>query len=224
MNAVTASVRRFSQDQLFWGDEPAWTGVPSRLDFIKAMGWYNYTFTPQDAHQFFLEYLEGNMETVHALEAVRKAPYYLVPTTVGWIAKLKLKGMGFDDDTQGYFTKRSVEVIGTATAWLAEREKLGSVAAHIKVPANLRARFDAYLDSINKEVVEGNIPFQTWLTYNTPKPTYLNLILQYWVGLETENERLVNIRQCIVANCTARLSSKPAPKQPDKKTKRAKKK
>lgn len=94
-----------SIDDKYYGPEPI---DITKVGYTNALNWYNYMHEQEQAREWVLEYLKKNM-TKSDLAAVRRLPKYMVPTTVGWIARMLMNGNKIEK--LDYFNTRLSELI-----------------------------------------------------------------------------------------------------------------
>ena len=86
----------------FLGDEPKFNRELSRLDYMKALNWYNYMCTTQDAREY-LETFFLLTERHDDLQKLKNVSDNLIPTTAAWIARMWSKGYDLPESSYEFF-------------------------------------------------------------------------------------------------------------------------
>lgn len=83
-------------DLKYFGSEPSFATQPSaenRLGILqRSFNWYNRFYTRKDAKEFVAHYLDFAGEKEKA-KKIRTVPDNTIPTTLGWLARIKLRGL-----------------------------------------------------------------------------------------------------------------------------------
>lgn len=96
-----------SIDLQYNGPEPL---EVTEKNYAQALNWYNYQYESDQAREWLLEYLKKN-STKDILQAVKKAPKWAIPTTLGWQARIMMNGNVLTDRSMDYFHTRIERVI-----------------------------------------------------------------------------------------------------------------
>lgn len=86
------------------GSEPAegFDFTKSRVSLIRAYSWYNYFYGNREAKQFLMEYLaKSDDETLK--QNVSEVRESFISTTVGWIARMKMRECKLPKETLDFF-------------------------------------------------------------------------------------------------------------------------
>ena len=107
-----------SIDLQYNGPEPL---VVTEDKYAQALNWYNYQHESDQAREWLLEYLKKN-STKDILQAVRKAPKWAIPTTIGWQARIMMNGNVLTDRSMAYFNNRLNQVVEESARHKPEQE------------------------------------------------------------------------------------------------------
>lgn len=108
-------------DRLYLGDEPINIGVLTDEDrgsplYIKALGWYNYMYSVDEAKEFILEYMRKNEYPRDQISAVRRANKNATVTTIGWQARIMMNGNTLSPKSMEFFHNRLAQNIAAGMA------------------------------------------------------------------------------------------------------------
>ena len=154
---------------------------------INSTDWYyiyNYHFFRDDAIKFLTTYLE-HLKLDRYLDAVNRVNKYAIPLGLGWIARMKSRGISLPDTVEQYFV-RSLETL----------IKLPSVATIEKAPIKDRSRevlgdliatVDGRLDNFHDEK---DTNWYEFFTKNQVKPAHAKALVTKFVPLERELDEL----------------------------------
>lgn len=73
------------------GDEPLFKEVPSDLDYMKALTWYNLMRTKSDARSYLETYLKSNGRNA-TIKTLRRVPDIRISDQAAWIARMLSRG------------------------------------------------------------------------------------------------------------------------------------
>lgn len=180
-------------DERWTGPEPEDDVVivnGSDIRFSKALSWYNYYYDTDQAKVWLLEYMNKTNYSETLISNVKSAPAIRTVTTVGWLARLMLKGWKLPEKTMQNFNSRIEE-----NASFGKREKkedeTPKVVVNIqeKIAAKareLRGKLDEHIDTFTFDGVEENFSLYNFLQTEKPTPVGINLILTYVTALYEE--------------------------------------
>lgn len=133
---TTDRASKLSIEYKYMGSEPidVW-----EKGYQVALNWYNYSYDLDQAREWLLEYMKKNEYPRAEISAVRRAPKYEIPTTVGWIARMLMNGNILEDKTMQYFNTRVADVMSSAEKEEPEvpSEKTPNVRERINSKANV---------------------------------------------------------------------------------------
>jgi len=176
-----------------------WTGTEPEQNVIitdggdmryhEALFWYNYYYDTDQAKTWLLEYMKNQGYDSNIISSVKSAPTSRTPTTIGWMAKLMLRGWKLPEKSIEFFNTRIQE-----NASFGKREKKNNsqkVVVNIqdKIAAKareLRAKLDEHIDEFVFDGIDKNFSLYTFLQVETPTPFAINLILPYVNSLYQE--------------------------------------
>ena len=78
-------------NQKYLGDEPVLKDNYTQTEYTKALGWYNYMCTINDARDYLETYLKNTNRAVEA-KKLKSIPDTWVPTTAAWVARIISRG------------------------------------------------------------------------------------------------------------------------------------
>lgn len=159
------------------------------LRYGKALSWYNYYYDNEQAKAWLLEYMNNNNYAETLIADVKSAPPIRTITTVGWTARLMLKGWTFPDKSMEKFNSHIQE-----NASFAKREKNNNspkVVVNIqdKIAAKareLRGNLDEHIDKFVFDGVDEKFSLYNFLQVEKPSPVGMNMILTYVTSLYQE--------------------------------------
>lgn len=120
----------------YLGDEPTFTKPLTDSEYGRALTWYNYMCTTDDARQYIETYLKENGRQQEA-KKLRQVNDQWIPNTVGWVCRLLSKKYELPTDARGFVDKRLEETL----ARVVEREENPE---HEKVSIQQRMREKAH--------------------------------------------------------------------------------
>lgn len=131
-------------------------------NYIQALNWYNYQHEIEDAREWLLEYLKKN-STKEIVQAVRRAPKWSVPTTLGWQARMMMNGNTLSETSMQFFNSRIQQVVEEAA-----RHKNEDEAPTEKVVVSIQERTQAKIKQLITECEEAidqetDFDIYTWL-------------------------------------------------------------
>lgn len=88
-------------DLKYFGSEPSFASQPAvddRMGILhRSFNWYNRFYTRKDAKEFVAHYLDFAGEKEKA-KKIRTVPDNTIPTTLGWLARVKLRGLELSEN------------------------------------------------------------------------------------------------------------------------------
>ena len=86
-------------DAQYYGPEPNFLNDQYKGSLGEAFNWYSKFYGTKDAKDFIISYLEKNGKT-DVLKFVKRAPESEVSSSIGWLARMSLRGLKLDDRYQ----------------------------------------------------------------------------------------------------------------------------
>ena len=94
-----------SPDTKYTGLEPEWTQQPAvearATALMRAFAWYNYHYGKKEVKTIVLDWLQRHDRTADA-KAFGRVPENSVPTQLGWICRMNLRGLDLIETEQHY--------------------------------------------------------------------------------------------------------------------------
>jgi hypothetical protein len=192
----TTVPRKKHSDERWTGPEPKENVTiinSGDVEYIKALNWYNYYYDNEQAKLWIIEYLNKNNYDSKLISSIKSVPTVRIITTVGWMAKLMMRGWNLPEKSMQYFEKRIQE---SATFGVREKKvevtkptKPVVVNIQQKVQAKareLRAKLDTHIDAFTFEDDNKNFSLYKFLQVEKPSPVGINLIVNYVNALYQE--------------------------------------
>lgn len=161
-------------------------------EYVKALNWYNYYYDTDQAKTWILEYLKKNDYDANLIADIKSAPTMRTIDTVGWMAKLMLRGWKFPQKSMEYFETRIQEnaSFGVREKKTQTKQKTAVVVSiQDKVNAKareLRGKLDEHIDAFTFDDLDNNFSLYNFLQEEKPSPVAMNLILTYVTALYQE--------------------------------------
>jgi hypothetical protein len=162
----------------------------NEIHYSKALSWYNYYYDNEQAKVWLLEYMKKNNYAETLIADVKSAPTLRTITTVGWTARLMLKGWTFSDKfTQKFnsyieenasFARREKKEDQTPKAGINIQDKIAAKAR------DLRGRLEEHIDKFVFDNIDENFSLYNFLQAEMPSPVGMNLVLNYVTDLYQE--------------------------------------
>jgi hypothetical protein len=178
------------------GDEPIFNGPVKDLDYTKALTWYNYMASDEEARQYLGDYLRKNNR---ALEAKRLAKVSDVwyPKIAAWIARMTSRGAKLSDSSYAFFEKSIKEALKRVKDFSEEE---APVKKGVDIQQKIRERSDDILCEIEGMIDDGlEFDLYEWLKKKEVPSVYVSFIIpkyQPWLAdlvgaYEGDDEQLV---------------------------------
>lgn len=180
-------------DERWTGPEPEENVIitdGSDMRYHQALCWYNYYYDTDQAKTWLLEYMKKNDYDANVMACVKSSPTSRTPTTIGWMAKLMMRGWKLPTKSMEFFHTRIEE-----NASFGKREKkedetpkpVVNIQEKIAAKAReLRGKLDEQIDSFTFEGTNENFSLYNFLQTEKPTPVGINLILTYVNALYQE--------------------------------------
>jgi hypothetical protein len=159
------------------GDEPAFSGPLTSLDYTNALNWYNYMNNTSDAREYLNDYLksQGRMEDVKKLKSVSDI---WIPTTIAWIARLLSKGYELPMDARTFIEERLKQTLSKSNS---TQETKSDNSLKISIQDRIRERTRDILGEIegliDDHMEEADFSFYSWLQSNEIPPSYVSSVI-----------------------------------------------
>ena len=159
------------------------------MRYQQALYWYNYYYDIDQAKAWLLEYMKANEFDPNLIASVKSAVASRTSTTVGWMAKLMMRGWVLPERSMEFFRTRIQE-----NASFGRREKKDDpsrVVVNIqdKIAAKareLRGKLDDHIDKFVFDEVDEKFSLYNFLQIEKPSSVGINLILTYVTDLHQE--------------------------------------
>lgn len=130
-------------------------------NYIQALNWYTYQYENDQAREWLLEYLKKN-STKETLQAVRKAPKWAIPTTIGWQARIMMNGNVLSEKSMEFFNDRLKQVIDTVE--VVEEATTPAEKPTVSIQERTKAKIDQLLAECEEAVDQDpNLNIYEWL-------------------------------------------------------------
>jgi len=94
--SLVKELRPRDPDAQYYGSEPNYAESQTQTSLTEALNWYSKFYGTKDAKDFIVAYIEKNRKPEIA-KLVKKAPESLVTTSLGWLARMSLRGLNLDE-------------------------------------------------------------------------------------------------------------------------------
>jgi hypothetical protein len=179
-------------DEQFTGPEPRENvTVTNSMDseYRQGLFWYAYYYDVDQAKKWLVEYMKKQKHP--DVSIINSIPQARVITTVGYMAKLMLRGWQLPADSMKYFADKIEEMKQYGRKEEVEEKSEGNVVdlqARVQAKAReLRGKLDVHLDAYAEDVMY-QFSMYDFLTNEQPSPVALNLINNYVSALISELE------------------------------------
>lgn len=162
----------------YMGDEPMYSGVVDGIELTKALNWYNYMCTRDDAREYLKAFHEGEKENIKIINAI---PDKMFPTTAAWLARIATRG-GTLPTKQLLFIENSVLTAAKYKDTVAEDEPHENrVSARPSIQDRVRDRLNDIIGDI-EQLIDSGEPFSMyeWLQVNEVPAMYCSKIIEFY--------------------------------------------
>jgi hypothetical protein len=173
-------------DQRWMGPEPEENvSITDGADirYHNALYWYGYYYDTDQAKDWLLEYMKKNGYDANLMASVKSAPISRTPTTIGWMAKLMMRGWILPEKSMQFFNSRIQE---NASFGKREKKEDDSPKAVVNIQEKiaakareLRAKLDEHIDAFVFDGLDSNFSLYNFLQAESPTPVGINLIVSY---------------------------------------------
>ncbi len=196
-NSLVKDLRPRDADAQYYGPEPNFaTEQPKSL--VEAFNWYSKFYSSKEAKEFLVDYLEKNKKTDVA-KLVRKAPEGEVNTSIGWLARMSLRGMNFDENQKARVNihiDKLVELVKTNDKAAKKAENVPKVERRniqevmreraSEAAAELDAFFDEYHTNKYPKDFDTKIKVMTEFQERNVLPQHVAPHIKYWENIRAE--------------------------------------
>jgi hypothetical protein len=173
----------------YLGGEPEPIVDYSSISYAKALNWYNYMCTVDDAREYIKEYLKENNRIAQS-KLVSKVTDTRIITTVGWIARLSSRGSVLPQDTYDFFERKLNEML-VHTQKIPE--KVEQPTETVSVRDRMRERASEIIGDIECIIDSGeNFSAYEWLKKNSIPASYASMIISHYTPWFNELNEAVN--------------------------------
>lgn len=160
----------------YLGDEPSPILEYSNTEYGKALNWYNYMCTIDDAREYLKEYLKQNNKTDQA-KLLSKIPDVKISTTAAWIARMSTRGSNLPDSEYEFLEKKLQESFKHVQK-TQDEPKTGEV---ISVRERMKERACEIIADIEKMIDKGEtFSLYEWLKKNEIPASYSTIISSHY--------------------------------------------
>lgn len=100
--------KKDSIDLRAYGEEPVDLGIVDNSTLGRALSWYNYHFTAQEAKPWLLQYVKDNYPA-DIYEAIKAAPHWRTPMTICSLARMIKNGATLPESSMEFLADRILE-------------------------------------------------------------------------------------------------------------------
>lgn len=178
------------------GDEPIFNGKVSDLDYSKALTWYNYMATDDEARTYLGDYLRKNNRALEAKKLAKVSDVWY-PKIAAWIARMISRGAEVSDSSMIFFEKSIKQSLQKVKNFSEDEAPVKKV---VDVQQKIRDRADEILSEIEGMIDDGlEFDLYEWLKKKEVPSVYVSSIIakyQPWLAdligaYEGEDEQLV---------------------------------
>lgn len=204
-DSVAQAVRELlprSPDTKYTGFEPNWEVQPTpenRLGLMsRAFAWYGYYYSNKDAKEMVQAWLEQK-ELTDIARRLKSVPDNQVPTTLGWLCRMNLRGLVLDEKENRYVVDK-VNAIAPVVQPQAEKKADDSVSNRVTIQDRLREKMRecaGELDGLYDEFVRSGTklnadikPVSTIRGMNIA-PQFISEISSVWQDQKLELEQVL---------------------------------
>lgn len=171
----------------YLGDEPTFTKPITNSQFILTLNWYNYMCTNSEAKEFIVEYLK-NLGRVAEARKVKSVADNVIPTTLGWICRIRSRGFTLPSNHDEFIEKKLTELYK-----YAQEPKLDDVPVKAMVSIQDRMREKTHeilgeVEGLVDDYIDSSEEFSlyNWLQSNNIPATYATAIVSKFAPVLNE--------------------------------------
>jgi len=165
----------------YLGDEPEFKDPLTDTQYGKALTWYNYMCTNDDAREYITTYLTqmGRQQEAKKLRLVSDA---WLPVTVGWVCRLLTRNCILPTNAEDFIDKRLQETLARVEVKddKPERDK-------VSIQDRMREKAHDVIGDI-EEMIDTNKPFSLydWMKSQQLPAAYCNAIIAHYTPILDE--------------------------------------
>jgi len=173
-----------SIDAQYLGPEPVFEEPiesSSDIAYSKALSWYNYMFTHDDAQKFILTYLKNNGASRKQLSAVRNAKKNDIVPTCGWQAKMMNNGVSIPESSVNYFNRHIDHLVQLYKANKAPVTKKVSTVKKPSIQERMHTKANEIITDIEEQLDTQGFKFEIYkYLINNDVPPKIATIIKSW--------------------------------------------
>lgn len=172
----------------YLGDEPSPILNYSDTEYGKALNWYNYICTIDDAREYIKEYLKQN-NRIDESKLLSKVPDVKISTTAAWIARMSTRGSNLPESAYEFLEKKLQESFKHIQK-TDDEPKVGEV---ISVRERMKERACEIIGDIEIMIDKGEtFSLYEWLKKNKIPASYSSMIASHYSSWVQELHDAVN--------------------------------
>lgn len=147
--------------------------------YVHALNWYNYMYDVDQSRDWLLEYMkrDENYDKV-TVACVRKAPKHIIPTTIGWQARIMMNGNTLPASSRDFF-KQHIDSI------VSFKDTSGIVDIPdrpvVSIAERAKAKFDALFAECEIDVVDNRGSMWSFLHTHQVNPSAATFIKNKYI-------------------------------------------
>lgn len=163
--SLVKDLRPRDADAQYYGPEPNFLNDQYKGSLTEALNWYSRFYDSKDAKEFIANYVEKN-RTADIAKLIRKAPDIEVSTSLGWVARMSLRGLTLDEGQKARLTVQIDRLVDVAKA--QEKAAKRAAAQQDKAPARKNIQ-DVMRERASEAAAELDAFFDDYHTNGYPK-------------------------------------------------------
>lgn len=206
---LVKELRTTGVDSKYFGNEPNYAESQTQTSLIDALNWYSRFFGLKDAKEFIVAYAVKNCKPEIA-KLVKKAPENLVVTSLGWIARMNLRGFILEDKYKSRLDdqiQRMVDYVKEeekASKGVESEDKLSASRKNIQevmreraneAAAELEGLLDAYHDKGYPKEIDTKNKVMAEFQERNVLPQHIASVVKHW------EKRLIEFKEVQAGKC-----------------------
>ena len=202
--SLVKDLRPRDADAQYYGPEPNYAESQTQTSLTEALNWYSKFYGTKDAKDFIVAYVEKNRKPDVA-KLVKKAPESLVITSMGWIARMSLRGLILDEGQQTRLNAQIDNMIEHAKSEEKAAKKAASTETAVVPRKNIQevmreraseaaAELDAFFDEYHiggySKTFDTKSKVMTEFQERNVLPQHVAPVIKYWESLLAEYKEL----------------------------------
>ena len=165
----------------YLGEEPEFNAPLSESEYAKALTWYNYMCTNEEAREYLVTYLNANNRKQQA-KLINRVSNDWTSTTAGWIARMLTRGYELPKSSSAFFEQKIQEMI--ARVQPDESEKPTNV---VSIQERMREKALDVVGDIEELLDSGNeFSLYDWMKARQLPAAYCNFIVNHYAPIVDE--------------------------------------